>query len=92
MCRKALTYFQCNTEGKMHNLIMSTKHIFIQSFENNLIKHHFLRIMSLGTGPKMTHCSCLIFEVISLSDDISSIGPKISDAFTYIKEIYISLT
>jgi len=62
---------------------MSSKLIFIQTFDKILFKHHFLRIMSLGNGPKMTHFSCLIFDFISLSDVISSIGPKTSDAVTY---------
>jgi len=38
--------------------------------------------MSIGNGPKITQFSCLIFDVISLSDVISSIGPKISGAVT----------
>ena len=55
---------------------MSRKDIFIQSFDKILFKHHFLRIMSIGNGPKMTHFSCLIFDVISLSDIVSSLDPK----------------
>ena len=61
---------------------MSRKYTFIQPFDKILLKHHFLRIMCIGNGPKMTHFSCLIFDVILLSDVISSIGPKISDAVT----------
>ena len=62
---------------------MSRKDIFIQLFDIILFKHHILRIMSMGNGPNMTHFSCLIFDIISHSDGISSIGPKISDTVTY---------
>ena len=70
---------------------MLRKDIFIQSFDKILFKHHFLRIMSIGNGPKMTHFSCLIFDVISLNDVISSIGPKISDTVTNLTVIVLVL-
>ena len=58
------------------------KDIFIQSFDKIIFKHHFLRIMGIGNGPKMTHLLYLIFDVISLNDVLSSIGLKFSDAVT----------
>ena len=55
---------------------MYRKEIFVQSFDKILFKLHFLRIMSIGNGPKMTHFSCLIFDVIHSVTSFRQLNPK----------------
>ena len=52
-------------------------------FKRNLLKHNFIRNVSIGNGPKFTHFSSVILDVISLSDVISPFGPKVSETDTF---------